>query len=185
MPDEPTPQPTSTDLPTPPGVHAGTTAHRRAQRAPDQIVVGSGNDRPMMNEAGIRNEADGMSAMLKPNSYEAPPNENYKEPVSAGDSLSDIFMRTEIASPQEAKRIAVSLALSSRHLRGDDRDAMGWATEDWVKMPITAAAYTIYLRLMKSHERKALKEAVMTATGMVAPDWTGPQQQPVRRWLGN
>jgi hypothetical protein len=140
-------------VPTPQGVLAGTKAIAavsggRGMLTPERVRQLSGSEHDDLTAPNIEGE------------------NGYNDPVDPGLNPWDIFSRTYIKNVDEAKEIAVALALQIPRLRNDP----AWAEAPFIGMPIMAAAYQIEMVLRKSVGRLSLIEAVMTKVGMFSPD---------------
>lgn len=148
MPDE---EQTQSNGANPDGVYRGTTADR--------------NSYPVMDPKDVRNESGAIHSRLRVGGgYDF--GAAFREAVSPGSKFIDIFTRTDIASEDEAKAIAVSFA---RRIKAHKRNPH-FEGEFWLFLPPMTLAYWAYMALMMSYDRQSKKEGTMSQIGMLAPD---------------
>ena len=126
----------------------------------------------------VRQLAAQTSGLLTPVTNNQDYGASIREVLSAGDTPSEIFSRTEVRDPEEANKLACQFALQADRLKTDP----AWADEVWVFMPPVAAALYLYEVFMVSLDRRGRKEAVFVATGAVVPSsWEEPKYRQKRR----
>lgn len=137
-------------VPTPEGTWAGTKAIAQASNrlTPEMVRKLSSSEHDDLTAPDIEGE------------------NGYNDPVDPGQNAWDILSRTYVKDVEEAKEIAVALAVQLPRLRNDP----AWAEAPFIGMPIMAAAYYIELVARKSIGRMSLFEALQSKIGMISPD---------------